>query len=425
VIYYGLLLFFVFEYVRPGNYFSPINILRLNTVLPMAVVMGSLLMKGEGEKPKVLAEPNTRILLFFLGMITFSVVWAEITMGAFTVFTTVLGYSLIYWVLARELRTVSQVKGVFGVLILVHLILAALTPEMFTDPGNRHYIASATFLGDGNDYALSVDIIIPLCLFLLLETRSWLNKGMLGLGLAVLIFAVIASQSRGGTMALVAMGLYYWVKSDKKVVTGALAAVAVVAVLAFAPSNYFERMNKMQDVESDGSAQGRIHAWQAGTRMALYNPLGVGAGQFPSNYIRYTLYADETRWKTAHSIYFLILGEMGFLGLLTLVSFIVYNLVATSRLLRQIKRRPQSPETVTMTRLLVSLSAGLMSYAIAGAFLSAAYYPHMWVLGGLFVSARRIAREDTGQASQAPAAVASAPLYHPAIRAVLGDKRAS
>ena len=423
MIYYGLLLFFVFEYVRPGNYFSPLNILHANTLLPMGVVIGSMLSKG--EKPNLLGDTTTRIILFFLGMIAFSVLWAEVTMGAFTVFTTVLGYSLIYWVLARELKSIAQVRGVFGILIFVHLLLAALTPEMFTDAGNRHYIASATFLGDGNDYALSVDIVIPLCLFLLLETKKILNKAMLGLGLAVLIFAVIASQSRGGSMALMAMGLYYWMKSDKKVVTGGLAAVALVAVLAFAPSNYFERMNKMQDVESDGSAQGRIHAWQAGTRMALYNPLGVGAGQFPNHYIRYTLYADETRWKTAHSIYFLILGEMGFIGLGTLVSFIVYNLYANGRLMRAIKRRPPSPETVTALRMLASLSAALMSYAIAGAFLSAAYYPHMWVLGGLMVASRRLLSESGTQVGQVPATVKSAPLYHPAIRAVLGDKRAS
>ncbi|MEO5821014.1 MAG: O-antigen ligase family protein [Vicinamibacteraceae bacterium] len=425
MIYYGLLLFFILEYVRPGTYFSPINILRLNTIVPLVVVLGSLFTKGDREKPSLMGEMNTKVILFLLGMIAFTVLWAEVTMYAFTVFTTVLGYALVYWVLSRELLTVAKVKGVFFILILVHLILAALTPEMFLDPGERHYIASATFLGDGNDYALSVDIVIPLCLFLLLETRKLIAKAMFGGMLAILICAVVLSQSRGGTMALVAMGLYYWLKSDKKAVTGGLAAVAVVGVLVLAPSTYFERMNKIQDYDSDGSAQGRIHAWQAGTRMAMYNPLGVGAGQFPANYTRYTLYADETRWKTAHSIYFLILGELGFLGLITLLFFLGYNLVANGRLMREVKRRPPTEETVTEARLLASLSAGVLAYAIAGAFLSATYYPHMWVLGGLCVAGRRIVREGGGRASQVPATAASAPLYHPAIRAVLGDKRAS
>jgi len=116
---------------------------------------------------------------------------------------------------------------------------------------------------------------------------------------------------------------------------------------------------------------------------------------------------------------------MGFIGLGTLVSFIVYNLYANGRLMRAIKRRPPSPETVTALRMLASLSAALMSYAIAGAFLSAAYYPHMWVLGGLMVASRRLLSESGTQVGQVPATVKSAPLYHPAIRAVLGDKRAS
>jgi probable O-glycosylation ligase (exosortase A-associated) len=345
-------------------------------------------------------------------------------MYAFEIFTAVLGYSLIYWVLSRELLTIEKIKGVFTVLIVVHLILAALTPEMFTDPGERHYIASATFLGDGNDYALSVDIVIPLCLFLMLEAKTILQRLMWAGGLAILVIGVILSQSRGGTMALVAMGVYYWFKSDKKLVTGGLAVAAVVAVLALAPSQYFERMNKLSNVEEDGSAQGRIHAWEAGTQMALHNPLGVGAGQFPANYTRYTLYKDETRWKTAHSIYFLILGEMGFIGLALLLFYIVYNLAANGRLARQVKARPPTPQTVTEARLLASLSAGLLSYALAGAFLSAAYYPHMWVLAGLLVAARRLVREGARTAEVTTLAPAPA-LYHPAIRAVLGDRRAS
>jgi putative inorganic carbon (hco3(-)) transporter len=424
VIYYALLLFFITEYVRPGNYFAPINWVRLNTLVPAFMVFGSLFFKGTFVKPDIMGERNTKIILTFLGMVTFSVLWAEVTMYAFTVFTTVIGYGLIYWVLARELPTIGKLKGVFGVLILVHLILAALTPQMFLDPGTRHYIASATFLGDGNDFALSVDIAIPLCLFLLLESRGFMGKMMFAGMLAILLFCVVASQSRGGTMALVAIGGYYWMKSDKKAVTGGLAVAAVVVVLAFAPAKYFERMNTIQSYETDGSAQGRIHAWQAGTRMAIYNPLGVGAGQFPANYIRYSVGSDETRWKTAHSIYFLILGELGFPGLCVLLFFIVSNLLENAKLMRELKLRPPSPEATTAARLLASLSAAVLAYAIAGAFLSAAYYPHMWVIAGLSVAGRRLVREGARQASPASAAV-PALTYHPAIRAVLGDRRAS
>lgn len=422
MIFYMLILFFVLEYVRPGTYFPPVNWFRLNTIVPLGVVLTSTFARAVPPKPPISVELNAKILAFLLGMVTFSVLLAEVTLYAFDVFTTVLGYCLIFWVLAREISTVGQMKGIFGVLILVHLILAVLTPQMFLDPGTRHYIPAATFMGDGNDYALSIDIVLPLCLFLIMEARGMMTKLVLSGLLAVLVFAVIATQSRGGTLALGAMGFYYWLKTDRKVVTAALAAVAVVGVLALAPGKYFERMNSIASYETDGSAQGRLSAWGAGTRMALSNPLGVGAGQFPANYPRYAV-GGEVGWKTAHSIYFLILGELGFLGLGTLIFFIVSNLVANRRVLTRLKTAT-SPEAMTNKRLVAALSASLLSYAVAGAFLSATYYPHMFVLAGLLVAARRMAlASETRAVTKTP--VAPAIVYHPAIRAALSSGRAS
>ena len=44
-----------------------------------------------------------------------------------------------------------------------------------------------------------------------------------GLSLLVLIFCVISTQSRGGTLALGFVAFHYWLKSPKKMVTGAVA----------------------------------------------------------------------------------------------------------------------------------------------------------------------------------------------------------
>ncbi len=292
-------------------------------------------------------------------------------------------------------------------LIAVHLILAALTPEMFTDPNNRHYLASGTFLGDGNDYALSLNLAVPMCLFLLLESEKALHKVLYGMVLLMLAACIILTQSRGGTLALGFVGFYYWMRSDKKAVTGALAAVVVVGVLAMAPPSYFQRMNSISQDGIDGSAQGRITAWTAGTRMAMSYPLlGVGAGQFPANFVRFAPPNDDPlRWKTAHSIYFLVLGELGLLGLGALLAFIIGNLVMNRRLTKATFTQRSAEEAQTHSRLLACLSASLMGYAIGGAFLSAAYYPHMFVLAGLLTSSRRLILEA---AATAPATTEAA-----------------
>ena len=68
--------------------------------------------------------------------------------------------------------------------------------------------------------------------------------------------------------------------------------------------------------------------------MALDHPLlGVGAGHFPDGVRLADTGALDIPWQTAHSIYFLILGELGFPGLAVLLLFIVSNLVANRRLL--------------------------------------------------------------------------------------------
>jgi hypothetical protein len=139
-----------------------------------------------------------------------------------------------------------------------------------------------------------------------------------------------------------------------------------------APAGYFERMRTTADTE-ESSAQGRITAWKSGFGMALGNPLlGAGAGNFPVGFGR----LNGGRWMTAHSIYFLLLGELGFPGLFLLIGLIWANLSANVSLQREV-RRLDPERAARMANLLSCGSASMVGFAIAGAFLSAAYYPHL------------------------------------------------
>ena len=107
----------------------------------------------------------------------------------------------------------------------------------------------------------------------------------------------------------------------KRKAATAIALVLVVGVaLLFAPSGYVNRMQSIDNYQDDSSAQGRIRAWKASARMAIDYPLGVGAGSFNSAFGRFYMPTDAqgwapNRWISAHSVYFKVLGEYGFLGL--------------------------------------------------------------------------------------------------------------
>jgi putative inorganic carbon (hco3(-)) transporter len=422
MIYYGLLLVFFLEYVRPGSYLPILNVIRINSIVPLAVIIATAFAaKHVTANDVILRETSTKLIIALCGLITISMlVWASNTFYAFQIFTTVLGYGLFYWTLCRQITDLRRIKGMFAVLVIVHLILAALTPEMFTDPEARHYLASGTFLGDGNDYALSVCIVVPMCLFLATDARSTISRLWWGAALLVCVLCIVLTQSRGGTIGLGAVALYYWTKSNRKVITAAVGAVAVAMVLLLAPTNYFTRMQSLANYQEDGSASGRINAWKAGINMALYNPLlGVGAGMFPANHPRFAPAGEdgpEQRWKTAHSIWFLILGELGVPGLIVLAWLVVTNLTTNRRIIKELQQRPGGPPP--QIGLLVAMSSSVLAYAVAGTFLSATYYPHLFVASALTVAARRIVREQAGAVAAAiPASTQM--VYHPAMRKVL------
>ena len=410
MIYLAFLLFFVFDYLRPGSYIPGLDALKLNALVPATAILGTFFGKPPVSFKDSLAETNTKILLTLLALLAFSTVFATVTLSAYTVTKNVFAYILIYWVLIRQVGDLKRLRQVFLTLTFVHLAIAALNPRLFTNPDSRLGINSGAFLGDGNDFSLSVNICIPLCLFLMLESRRIFTKLLWIAALLALVLCVVATKSRGGTLALAAVLLYFWVKSQRKVLMAAVSATVVAFVLAMAPASYFERMDMIADTE-EGSAQGRILAWKASLKMAASNPLmGVGAGHFPMAYGN-----ANTRWMTAHSIYFLLLGELGLPGLFVLLTLIGYNLAANRLLQSELKRLP-GPQAVTAGNILACTSASLVAFATGGAFLSAAYYPHTYVLAGLLAATRRIVRQQLAQGAApvegpAPAVTALAPAF--------------
>jgi probable O-glycosylation ligase (exosortase A-associated) len=397
--YKALLFFFLLEYVRPQTYLPALNYLHLNVLVLYSAALVSI--QQQPASSDVLRDSNSRMLMAFLGLMVVSIITSDSTLVAWEITRGVLEYCLLYWVIVKQATSLPRVKTLFLVLVLSNIAVALLTPQLLSSH-ERQNIASGSFLGDANDFSLSVNIAIALCLFLMSEAKAR-HRLLLLCALLFLVFVVVMTQSRGGTLALMMVGFFYWIKSAHKIRTGLIAAAAVVVVLALAPPTYWERMNNITNSE-EGSAAGRLEAWDGGWRMALDSPLvGVGAGRFPYAYGTRYRKSPNTPFQTAHSIYFLALGELGFPGLIMLILIIVRNLMLNQRLSKEVKRTRPSGYTTDL-QLLASLSAAMVAFAVAGAFLSALYYPHLYVLAGLSTAARRVVRQR--QQSTAVAVVA-------------------
>lgn len=400
--YYWLLAALFIEYARPASFLPFLQIPLVYSLIPIALLVAVSFARHKGLRPMsaIMGDPLSKWILVYIGLITVSFSYAIIGEFAFNTFKLAFGYTILFFLITRIVTTQSRLAGVVCTLLAAHVFLLAMNPKVITEPETRNYIVGATFLGDGNDFALSLCILVPFAVEIAIGTRKTLHRALIYGVVLLIVFAIIASQSRGASLALGAVFLYLWVKSSHKGASLFGIIVIVLIGLLYAPTNYFDRMKTLADYENEGSAMGRIHIWKAGTRMALDNPVfGVGAGNFPVAYGTKYKAPEATMWKNAHSAYFLVWGELGTLGLVTFFMLTLGNMRHNARVRKAILARagPKPDETsVFQARRLYVLTAGMLGYMVAGAFLSSAYYPHVFIVTALFVAARDMAITATG-----------------------------
>lgn len=411
---FGWLLVALFlEYARPASFFPFLNIPFFYSLIPLLLFIASLFASGLRSAKDAFSDPLAKWIFMLLGVVFLSMLifWSY----AIDTFTSVLGYVMLFSVIARICTTWDRIRRVCAVLIVAHLFLLAMNPQVLLDPGTRHYIQGATFLGDGNDFGLSLCLLFPCALWLAQTSKTRFGKVVAYLCILVMLYAIVATQSRGATLGIGAVMFFLWLQSQKKALGLIAMAVVAIGVLALAPAAYFQRIGTISN-PTDGSAQGRLDAWKAGVGMGAKNPIiGVGAGHF------------GPRWgKTAHSTYVLAFGELGIPGFICVIAIVIGNVRVMMSLRRRVLAAGAAPpidskdgkdrrgteigrsnhsslpdavghcSTDAAGRALLMFAAAMLGFGVAGAFLSATYYPHMYVLTGLMIAARAIAARESG-----------------------------
>ena len=403
ILFSGLLLSLFLEYVYPGNFVPVISAIKIGTIIPLLTFVFAVLQVKPVTNGQVLKQPTTRWILFFLFLLVVSVLTADVTLYSWTIFKFVLGYVFWYIMLVKLVTDLGRLKSVIFVLVLAHALLLVLNPDVIMQPETRSYLRAAPFLGDGNDFSLSVCVLFPLCIWLLLTSDTKAKKAMYLVALCVLLLAIIGTQSRGGTLALAGLFGFLWWKGRRKLLGVFLIAIVAIGAFAFAPPEYFQRMETITSYQEEGSAMGRIMAWKSGVRMAQEYPVtGVGSGHFGvalGTRFRPPEFGDENLpWLTAHSMYFLVIGELGLPGIICLLAILIGNYRRLGKLSERARQGSVS-NSREFEQLFLMLGGSLVAFCIGGAFLSVAYYPHIFLLSGLIVAATLVYERTETNAS--------------------------
>lgn len=233
------------------------------------------------------------------------------------------------------------------------------------------------FIEGNNELALALIVAIPLMNFLRLTTPYPLVKRFL---LAMMVLSAVAaagSQSRGAFLAMAAMGFFMWWRSPRKLPGLFVMVAAAISILAFMPQSWHDRMGTIETYEDDGSAMGRIHAWQTAVNVANDRVFGAGYSMYsPSVFRIYSPTDSDSEFdpsiaRAAHSIYFQVLGEHGYVGLFLFVMIWVTAWGVGGRMRR---KTFHDAHTAWLHHLASMAQVSLVGYAVGGAFLSLAYF---------------------------------------------------
>lgn len=274
--------------------------------------------------------------------------------------------------------------------------------------GSNHVLGPEnSFIADNNALALALCMVLPLMRYLQLHSGSKLTRIGLGVGMALTGVGILGTYSRGGLVGLAIVGIALLVKSRRKFAV--LLAVAIIGATAyqFMPPEWTARMGTLQDARQTDSGETRIQSWTFAINVAIHRPLTGGGFDVYQSEPLWLAYAPAGSTQRAiHSIYFRILGEQGFAGLLLFLGL----LFATWRNCAKVRKRARGdPQQSWAFDLASMLQVSLLAFMASGAFLPMPYFDLAYQLMALSaVLSGYVLRQVATQRLEIPATLSGA-----------------
>jgi probable O-glycosylation ligase (exosortase A-associated) len=250
---------------------------------------------------------------------------------------------------------------------------------------------TGTFISGNNEIALALIMTIPLMHYLQTIAKDARVRHGLTIAMILCALAALGSYSRGALLAIAAMGCFLWLKSRHRLRIGLLLLLAIPPAIALMPEKWTQRMDTINAYEEDESVQGRFNAWWMAYNLAKDRPILGGGFEVitPELFQRYA--PDPEDLHAAHSIYFQVLGEHGFvgLGLYLLLGLMTWR--TGSWIVRNTSKRPEYRWAADLATM---IQVSLIGFAVGGAFLSLLYFDLPYYLMAAMVVTRVLVEKE-------------------------------
>lgn len=250
---------------------------------------------------------------------------------------------------------------------------------------------AGTMIADRNHLSTALALTLPLLYYLFQQSSHRLIRLWFLGGFVVVALAIVGGGSRGGFIALTVVSGWLVLTSRKRWSALALLAALAILFVNLAPEEWFNRLSTIETAGQDESFMGRVIAWQVSSAIALGNPVfggGFHAVQVQTVWDEFLrapsllgfldLPVPEFSAKAAHSIYFEIMGDMGFVGLFIFLGILFHSIRTRYVIKRQLKKMgPQWDWARDMADMLMLC---IIAYMAGGAAVSLGYFEVIYMV---------------------------------------------
>ncbi len=383
---YSKWFFFILVYIFV-DYGRPQDILPIGFLKPgmISILILAWFLISSVNTLKHADSKQTRYILAFTGLLAAYIPFARNNFLAYQTTKTMLLYLPFILSTIIVVNSIDRLKKLvdFIILTMVYVTIYCLAH------GGQ---GSGNYFTDENDLSLYINTVLPFCYFLFLYETNKRKKIAYGLALALGIFGVVKSFSRGGFLGLICMIAIAWLVSPRKIVSLLIICMLGFSAYMYGGERYKAEMATSTDAEH-GTGKARIESWKSAWNMFIHNPWGVGGNNFQVRFPEYqTDYFGRGMWgRVAHSLWFTLLPELGVVGVYIYLSLLFYNLKDIF-LLKNLKKNNGSDQTAAYFYYFsLAFLASFAGFFVSASFISVLYYPHYWYLTAILVAGKKVA----------------------------------
>jgi putative inorganic carbon (hco3(-)) transporter len=370
--------------------------------LPVAFIMGAgaflTYISLDRRKPPPLMTPSVLQVMMVVWM-TATLLWAELPDRAWIKWDEAFKAVLFAAFVPLVIRSRVQIEAF--VQIWVFSLAANFVPfglKVLISGGgygqNLGLQAGNSGLAEGGQLSTFCLMVVPLALCLgkhgqLIPRLPLMNVAYAGVAVFAILTA-IGTYERSALIGLIAVGVYMFIRSRRKFIYSIFAGIVVVGIIVGSAASWNERISTIGEYKSDGSAMTRLLVWKWTLEYVVTHPFGGSFDAYGINTIIVPPDAGNPagvimNGRAYHSIYFEVLGELGWPGLIMFLSAAAssfFSLISLSRKCRKI------PDLVWAADMSDAVQSGLLVFLTSGAFVGIAFQPPFWYFVSLGVCLR-------------------------------------